>query len=224
MIAYVDHPDGGFIRDVEGLREALRSPKLFLSLIVLREAPELLKEAAEAWAGVGAPSIAEAVYAYVYQYRLGLIGAGELLLRIAELFPDMGTADVLALQRTLKIGIGLTTCDLGAAVFVENPRAWAAEPPPPPEGVVAEAPRAKAYLVRNDGGRIVYDWDTMCVVPYSPQLDPALLHPLQLLRRAGYAIRTKGSPKCAFAEGGPADGAVVVPRPLAKALGLRPCF
>lgn len=220
MIAYVDHPEGGPITDLEGLRRALKSPKLFISLIVLREAPELLEEAAEAWAGVGTPSIAEAAYAYIAQYIRGVLDARGLLAKLIELFPEMEAVDVLALQRTLKIGIGMTTCDMGVAVFVQNPLAPA--PGAPPRRVVAEAPRANAYLVVNDGPEI-YDLDTMCVVPFMAAEDPSLVHPLQAAWGAGYSIKTRGEPRCYFYGWPPVAGGAVAPRALAKLLGLRPC-
>ncbi|MFB6490004.1 MAG: hypothetical protein TU35_001950 [Thermoproteus sp. AZ2] len=221
MIAYADHPEGGPITDLEGLRRALRTPKLFVSLIVLKEAPELLEDAATAWAGVGTPRIAEAAYAYITQYIRGLLSTRELLAKLVELFPEMEGADVLALQRALKIGTGMTTCDMGAAVFVQNP--LAPTPGAPPRRVVAEAPKANAYLVVDEGPAEVYDLDTMCVVPYMAARDPALLHPLQAAWEAGYSIRTRGEPRCYFYGWPPAAGGAVAPRALARLLGLRPC-
>ncbi|MEZ0248773.1 MAG: hypothetical protein ABWJ97_05820 [Thermoproteus sp.] len=224
MIGYVDHPDGGPIADIKALERVLSTPKLFLSSIIFREAPELTEAAFNAWARVGAKDLAEAIYAYVVQYRRGLADEKALLSRIAELFADMDVADLLAMQRALMISIGRTTCDMGAAVFVENPRfsLYGMSYGAPPRGVLARSTRAHAYLVLNGGGDYVLDWDTLCTVPYSPSGRPEELHPLQLSHQLGYKIATRGEALCLI-EGPIGAGGVMAPRGLAKLLGLRPC-
>jgi hypothetical protein len=224
MIAYVDHPDGGPIADKEGLSKVVEEPRLFLSALVFSEAPELLEKAVNTWARVGDQRLAEAIYAYVLQLRRGLIDERHLLLRIAELFADMDHVDALALQRVLMLGIGKTTCDLGAAIFVENPRLSLYGRPYriPPNNAIAASAKAPLYLVVNKGVRRVIDLDTMCVVPYSPSGRPEDLHPLQALSQAGFAIATRGEPRCLI-EDVAVDGGAVAPRGLAKLLALRPC-
>ncbi len=224
MIAYVDHPDGGLVLDLEGLGKIIKEPRLFLSSLIFSEAPELLESAVDVWARVGSREVAEATYAYILQLRRGLMEGRDLLLRIAELFTDMDYVDALALQRALMLGIGRTTCDLGAAIFVENPRLSLYGRPyrAPPNGVVASSARAPLYLVLNRGTKKVVDLDTMCVVPYSPSGRPEELHPLQRLSREGFAVATRGSPTCLI-EDVAADGGAVAPRGLAKLLALKPC-
>ncbi len=224
MIAYVDHPDGGPVADKKALRKILERPGLFLSSLIFREVPELLDEAAAVWASVGNARLAEAIYAYILQFKRGILDEGRLLLYIAEMFREMDYVDLLALQRVLMLGTGRTTCDLGAAVFVENPRTslYGSVRGMPPRGALASSPKANAYLVVNLGERKVLDLDTMCIVPYSPSGRPEELHPLQRLHEAGFAIATRGEPRCTIEEYA-VEGGAVVPRYLARLLGLPPC-
>lgn len=224
MIAYVDHPDGGPVADEKALEGVLERPSLFLSSLIFKEVPGLLEKAVAVWASIGNARLAEATYAYILQFQRGIIGERQLLLRIAEMFGEMDYVDLLALQRTLMLGIGRTTCDLGAAVFVENPRTalYGVVRGMPPRRALASSPKANAYLVVNLGERRVIDLDTMCVVPYSPSGRPEELHPLQRLHEAGFVITTKGRPKCVVEDYATEDGAVA-PRYLARLLGLPPC-
>lgn len=224
MIAYVDYPDGGPIADEDALERLLEKPGLFLSSLIFREAPELLDKVVAVWASVGNARLAEATYAYILQLRRGVIDERELLLHIVEMFKEMEYVDLLALQRALMIGIGRTTCDLGAAIFVENPRLslYGLAYDMPPKGVLASSAKAKAYLVVNIGERKIVDLDTMCVVPYSPSGRLEELHMLQRLHEAGFAISTREKPRCWIVDA-VADGGAVAPRYLAKLLGIKPC-
>lgn len=225
MIAYADHPDGGAIVDISQLERALERSALFLSLVVFREVPSLMEKAFREWARIGTPDVAEAIYAYTYQYIKRIITDRELLLRIAELFNRMGVPDVLAMQRALAISAGITTCDIGGLIFVENPRTSLYSRPSgttPPDAITSSV-YARAHLVINRGSRTIIDWDTFCVVPYLPTGDPYVIHPLQRLHNAGYFVATRGIPRCVASDGNPTDGAALAPRGLAKLLGLPPC-
>jgi hypothetical protein len=190
VIGWIDHFDYyGPINDPGMLEE----PKYLTSAIIIAQSDEALEYAVRGWGRFGTVALVEAVYAYIQQAKRGVLDRRELLQKILVLLPRAEVGDILAMQRVLKLGLGITTCDLGLVVLSYVPVRDAAPPQPPP-GLLYELRRADAtmYITRNNEGRSVYDGETMCVVPASSR---APRHPLYEAYLRGYRITTEGLPK-----------------------------
>ncbi|MGC8994081.1 MAG: hypothetical protein ACP5J0_01680 [Pyrobaculum sp.] len=200
MLGWVDHPEYYGPLDV-GM---LDKPEVVLSAVVIRQSDEGFERAISAWSRFGTLSVVEAVYAYVTQARRGVLGVGELRAKILEILPAATELDILAMQRALKLGLGITTCDLGLVVLSYVPVGGAGRPQRP-LGTIYELMRGDAtiYVARNVGMREIYDGETMCIVPMSSQPP---LHPLYEAHLRGFKIVTKGEP--------PEDALCVVHRKL----------
>lgn len=185
FVGWIDHIDyDGPIRDLSLLEE----PKFLLSAIIISPSEEGFQHAVRGWARFS--SIAEAIYAYVLQAKKGSLDRRELLFKLMELMPKMAIGDILALQRVLKLGLGITTCDLGLVALSYTPLG---PRPAPPLGTIFElrGEDGVVYIARNGKGPAVYDGDTMCVSPMS-SVPP--LHPLYEAYLRGHRIVTEGTP------------------------------
>lgn len=190
MISWIDHFDYyGPVTDPRMLEE----PKYLTSAIILTQSDEALEHAVRGWSRFGTLELVEAVYAYVQQARRGVLDRRGLLQKILALLPRAEVGDVLAMQRILKLGLGVTTCDLGLVVL-SHVSVRGGAPPQPPLGLLYELRRADAtlYIARNNEGETVYDGETMCIVPVSGR---APRHPLYEAHLRGYRITTEGLPK-----------------------------
>jgi hypothetical protein len=203
VLGWVDHPEYYGPLNVD----MLDKPEVVLTAVVIKQSDDGFEKAIGAWSRFGTLRVVEAVYAYVTQARRGILGAGELRAKLLELFPAATELDILAMQRALKLGLGITTCDLGLVVLSHVPVGGAGRPQTP-LGAIYELRRGDAtlYVVRNAGRREIYDGETMCVIPMSSQPP---LHPLYEAHLRGFRIVTEGTP--------PEDAPCVVH----KKLGLR---
>lgn len=190
MIGWIDHFD--YYGPVTDLR-MLEEPKYLTSAIILTQSDEALEYAVRGWSRFGTLELVEAVYAYVQQAKRGVLDRGGLLQKILALLPRAEVGDVLAMQRILKLGLGVTTCDLGLVVL-SHVSVRGGAPPQPPPGLLCELRMADAtlYIARNNEGETVYDGETMCIVPVSGR-PPR--HPLYEAYLRGYRITTEGLPK-----------------------------
>jgi hypothetical protein len=188
MLGWVDHPEyyGPLSVDM------LDKPEVVLSAIITTQSDDGFEKAIEAWSRFGTLSVVEAVYAYVSQVKRGVLGMGELRAKLLEILPTATELDILAMQRVLKLGLDITTCDLGLVLLSYVPIGGAGQPQRP-LGTIYELRRGEAtiYVARNAEGREVYDGETMCVVPMSSQPP---LHPLYEAYVRGFRIVTKGIP------------------------------
>lgn len=190
MIGWIDHFD--YYGPVTDLR-MLEEPKYLTSALIFTQSDEALEHAVRGWSRFGNLELVEAVYAYVQQAKRGVLDRGGLLQKILALLPRAEVGDVLAMQRILKLGLGVTTCDLGLVVL-SHVSVRGGAPPQPPPGLLYELRRADAtlYIARNNEGETVYDGETMCIVPVSGR---APRHPLYEAYLRGYRITTEGLPK-----------------------------
>ena len=190
MIGWIDHFD--YYGPVTDLR-MLEEPKYLTSAIILTQSDEALEHAVRGWSRFGTLELVEAVYAYVQQAKRGVLDRRGLLQKILALLPRAEVGDVLAMQRILKLGLGVTTCDLGLVVL-SHVSVRGGAPPQPPLGLLYELRRADAtlYIARNNEGETVYDGETMCIVPVSGRTPR---HPLYEAYLRGYRITTEGLPK-----------------------------
>jgi hypothetical protein len=190
VIGWIDHFD--YYGPVTELR-MLEEPKYLTSAIILTQSDEALEHAVRGWSRFGTLELVEAVYAYVQQAKRGILDRRGLLQKILALLPRAEVGDVLAMQRILKLGLGVTTCDLGLVVL-SHVSVRGGAPPQPPTGLLYELRRADAtlYIARNNEGETVYDGETMCIVPVSGR---APRHPLYEAYLRGYRITTEGLPK-----------------------------
>jgi len=190
VIGWIDHFD--YYGPVTDLR-MLEEPKYLTSAIILTQSDEALEHAVRGWSRFGTPELVEAVYAYVQQAKRGVLDRRGLLQKILALLPRAEVGDVLAMQRILKLGLGVTTCDLGLVVL-SHVSVRGGAPPQPPLGLLYELRRADAtlYIARNNEGETVYDGETMCIVPVSGRTPR---HPLYEAYLRGYRITTEGLPK-----------------------------
>jgi len=190
VIGWIDHFD--YYGPVTDLR-MLEEPKYLTSAIILTQSDEALEHAVRGWSRFGTLELVEAVYAYVQQAKRGVLDRRGLLQKILALLPRTEVGDVLAMQRILKLGLGVTTCDLGLVVL-SHVSVRGGAPPQPPLGLLYELQRADAtlYIARNNEGETVYDGETMCTVPVSGR---APRHPLYEAYLRGYRITTEGLPK-----------------------------
>lgn len=189
MIGWIDHFD--YYGPVTELR-MLEEPKYLTSAIILTQSDEALEHAVRGWSRFGTLELVEAVYAYVQQAKRGVLDRRGLLQKILALLPRAEVGDVLAMQRILKLGLGVTTCDLGLVVL-SHVSVRGGAPPQPPLGLLYELRRADAtlYIARNNEGETVYDGETMCIVPVSGR---ASRHPLYEAYLRGYRVTTEGLP------------------------------
>ncbi|AET32046.1 hypothetical protein [Pyrobaculum ferrireducens] len=188
MLGWVDHPEYYGPLNVD----MLDKPEVVLSAVVIEQSDEGFEKAIGAWSRFGTLSVVEAVYAYVSQVRRRVIGEGELRMKLLEILPAATELDILAMQRVLKLGLGITTCDLGLVLLSYVPVGDAGHPQRP-LGTIYELMRGEAtiYVARNAGKRGIYDGETMCVVPISSQPP---LHPLYEAYLRGFRIVTEGVP------------------------------
>ncbi|AFA38687.1 hypothetical protein Pogu_0660 [Pyrobaculum oguniense TE7] len=172
--------------------ELLEVPEVLLSSIVLTRSEEGFERAVSGWSKFGTLNVVEAVYAYVVQARRGVLDRRGLLEKILSLIPSATELDILAMQRVLKLGLDITTCDLGVVVLSYIPVRSGA-PPPRFLGILYELKRGDStlYIARNQGGSPVYDLETMCVIPASGEGEP---HPLYDAYLRGFKIVTEGTP------------------------------
>ncbi len=185
-MGWIDHFDYyGPIYDFRLLEE----PKFLTTAIVTVQSEEGFQHAVSGWAKFGNPTVVEAVYAYVTQVKRGVLDKGALVQKLLPLFPKLEEWDVLALQRVLKLALGVTTCDLGVAVLTHIP-VGDAPPPALPLTTIFQLQRANStiYIARNNAGTRVYDLETMCVIPMSSRGPP---HPLYRAYVEGYQISTE---------------------------------
>lgn len=189
MLGWVDHFDYyGPVTDPTLFRE----PKFLVSSIVVKSSEEGYRYALEGWAKFGTPAVVEATAAYVEQYKRGLVDRRGLALKLLDVLQKAGEYDVLALQRVLKLGLGLTTCDLGLVALAAVYTAHGAPPQRPLGTLIEIAGRdSTIYISRNNSGQRIYDLETMCVVPMS--LNPPH-HPLYEAYLRGMRIVTEGMP------------------------------
>ena len=190
MIGWVDYFD--YYGPITNLR-MLEEPKYLTSAIILTQSDEALEHAVRGWGRFGTVELVEAVYAYIQQVRRGVLDRRGLLQKMLVLLPRAEAGDILAMQRVLKLGLGITTCDLGLVVL-SYVAVQGGAPPQPPPGLLYELRRADAtmYITRNNEGRAVYDVETMCILPASGR---APRHPLYEAYLRGYRITTEGLPK-----------------------------
>jgi len=189
VIGWVDHFDYyGPINDMKILRE----PRFLLSAIIIGPSEEGFEHAVAAWSSFGTLEVVEGVYAYLTQLKRGLLTRKELVHKLIPLLQKASVADILALQRVLKLGAGFTTCDIGLAVLSHVPIA-SATPPRRPLTVLLEKTGEDSviYVARNNEGSPVYDLETMCIIPMSEEGTP---HPLYAAYLSGYRVVTEGVP------------------------------
>jgi len=189
VLGWVDHPDHyGPLTNPQDFEK----PEYLTSAVVLTKWPQALEYAVRGWSKFGTLKIIEAIYAYIKQMERGLLNRKELAFKILEILPQATELDILAIQRVLKLGLGVTTCDLGLVVL-SRVAIRDAPPPPPPKGVIYELKRGDLvlYISRNNNGPVVYDGETMCIIPMSSR-EP--LHPLYKAYLDNYKIVTEGAP------------------------------
>jgi len=189
VIGWVDHFDYyGPITDVKILRE----PRFLLSAIVLGPSEEGFEYAVAAWSSFGTLEVVEGVYAYLAQLKRGLLTRRELMHKLIPLLQKATLADILALQRVLKLGAGFTTCDIGLVVL-SYVLVVGATPPRRPSTALIEKTEEDSviYVARNNEGSPVYDLETMCIIPMSEGEAP---HPLYMAYLRGYRVVTEGIP------------------------------
>jgi hypothetical protein len=190
LIGWIDHFEYyGPLKDPKLLEE----PKYLTSAVVLTQSDEAFEYAVKGWSRFGTLELVEAIYAYVQQVKRSLLDRRGLLQRLIALLPRAEVGDLLAMQRVLKLGIGVTTCDLGLVVLSYVVVRDGAPPQPPP-GLLYELRRTDAtvYITRNNKGNAIYDGETMCVVPASGR-PPR--HPLYEAYLRGFRVVTEGLPK-----------------------------
>ncbi|MEM1637535.1 MAG: hypothetical protein QW247_07450 [Pyrobaculum sp.] len=172
--------------------EMLEVPRVLISAVVIKQSEEGFEKAVRGWSKFGTLSVVEAVYAYVLQVKRGVLGREELLHKLLWILPKATELDILAMQRVLRLGLGITTCDLGLVVLTYTPVRDGPQPQRP-TGVIYELKRGEStiYIARNNNGRAIYDGETMCVVPMSNRGDP---HPLYDAYIRGFRIITEGTP------------------------------
>jgi len=189
VIGWVDHFDYyGPITDVKILRE----PRFLLSAIVLGPSEEGFEHAVAAWSSFGTLEVVEGVYAYLTQLKRGLLTRKELMHKLVPLLQKASVADILALQRVLKLGAGFTTCDIGLVVLSHVPIVGATPPRRPPTVLLEKTGEdSVVYVARNNEGAPVYDLETMCIIPMSEGGTP---HPLYAAYLRGYRVVTEGVP------------------------------
>ncbi|MEZ0318877.1 MAG: hypothetical protein ABWK05_02650 [Pyrobaculum sp.] len=189
MLGWVDHFDyyGPIINPA-----VFKEPKFLVSAIVVKSSEEGYRYALEGWAQFGTLAVVEATAAYVEQYKRGLLDRRRLALKLVELLHKAGEYDVLALQRVLKLGLGLTTCDLGLVALAAVYTAHGVQPQRPLRTIVEVVGEDSViYIARNNSGQLIYDFETMCVIPMSPS-EP--YHPLYEAYLKGMKIVTEGEP------------------------------
>jgi len=189
VLGWVDHFDYyGPITDVKILRE----PRFLLSAIIIGPSEEGLEYALAAWSSFGTLEVVEGVYAYLAQLKRGLLTRRELAHKLIPLLQKATVADILALQRVLKLGAGFTTCDIGLVVLSHVPVVGATSPRRPSTALVEKAGEdSVVYVARNNEGSPVYDLETMCIIPMSEGEAP---HPLYAAYLRGYRVVTEGIP------------------------------
>ncbi|MEM0484092.1 MAG: hypothetical protein QW434_05280 [Pyrobaculum sp.] len=172
--------------------EMLEIPSVLVSAVVVGQSDEGFERAVRGWSKFGTLSVVEAVYAYVLQLKRGVLRREEFLHKLLWLLPKATVFDILAMQRVLKLGLGITTCDLGLVMLTYTPVRDGPQPQRP-SGVIYElrGEDATIYVSRNNNGRAVYDGETMCVIPVSSRGRP---HPLYEAYLLGYRIVTEGTP------------------------------
>jgi hypothetical protein len=188
-LGWIDHFDRyGPITDPAVLEE----PKYLTSAVILGQSEEGLERAIRGWSKFGRLEVVEAVYAYIVQARRGVLGVRELARKLLAVLQRAGEGDVLALQRVLKLGLGITTCDVGLVVLAYTRVAGSPEPERPATMLLEiRGEESAVYIARNNSGPAVYDLETMCVVPMSAR-EP--LHPLYRAYLMGYRIATDRLP------------------------------
>ncbi|ACB40416.1 hypothetical protein [Pyrobaculum neutrophilum] len=189
IVGWVDHFDYyGPLEDPSILEE----PKYLTASVILSQSEAGFQHAVRGWSRFGTPEVVEAVYAYVIQMRRGVLDRWGLLQKLLNLLPRATVGDILALQRVLKLGLGITTCDLGLVVLSYVQVAGGPPPRRPPTALFElRESDAVLYVTRNNSGAGVYDGETMCVLPMS-EVEPR--HPLYEAYTAGFRIYTEGFP------------------------------
>ncbi|MFN7106531.1 MAG: hypothetical protein ACK4M3_08145, partial [Pyrobaculum sp.] len=169
----------------------LEVPEYLLSSVIITQSEEGFSHAVEGWKKFGTCDVVDAAYSYIVQTRRGLLDRQALLYKILDILPKAGELDILALQRVLKLGLGITTCDLGIVMLAYVPLPNS-PPPPRPVGTIYELRRhSTIYVARNGQGPPVYDFETMCVIPIGGR-EP--FHPLYGAYLGGYKILTEKIP------------------------------
>ncbi|ABL87807.1 conserved hypothetical protein [Pyrobaculum islandicum DSM 4184] len=189
VIGWIDHFDYyGPLVDTRMLEE----PKYLVSAIIVSQSEEGFEHAIRGWSRFGTYEIVETTYVYITQVKRGVIDRKELLQKLLFLLPRFKYFDILALQRVLKLGLGITTCDLGLVVL-SYISVRGGRPPQRPLGTLFEirGDELMIYIARNNKGKMVYDGETMCIIPMSAE-EPR--HPLYEAYLKGFRIYTEGMP------------------------------
>ncbi|MFN3804300.1 MAG: hypothetical protein ACK4SY_04535 [Pyrobaculum sp.] len=188
MLGWVDHFDYyGPLVDAR----LLEVPEYLVSSLIITQSEEGFRHAVEGWKKFGTRHVVEAVYSYILQTQRGLLDRQTLLYKILEVLPKAGELDILALQRALKLGLGVTTCDLGVVILAYVPLPNSPQPPRPVGTIYEIRQHSTIYIARNNQGPPVYDFETMCVLPMGGR-EP--FHPLYKAYMEGYKILTEKIP------------------------------